>query len=236
VFATFSGPMIWRSRLAAAVLHSGPDAVVGGRTALHLHGVLEQPAEPLEVCVPEGQRRRGAAVSSGGLLVSERRHLDLLTQPAPWPPRLRVEHAVLDVADGLAREDAVVGLVLDAVRRRRTTGERLREALDGRARHRWRKVLAEVLGEAAEGVHSMLERRYLRDVERAHRLPRAVRQHRAETADGIRYWDLRYPDQGVVIELDGWPPTRCMPSVGTTPGAAGSWWPATSHWCTAGMR
>ena len=189
-----------RTRLAAAVLHAGADAAVAGRTALHLHGVLERPPEKVELCVPFGRQRRGRSVGSE-LVVSARRHLDRLVQPVPWPPRVRVEPAVLDVLEQLDQQ-AALALVLDAVRRRRTTVPRLREALDGRARHRWRGVLGEMLHDAGEGVHSMLEHRYLHGVERAHGLPRARRQQRAVTADGIRYWDLRY-EQGVVVELDG---------------------------------
>lgn len=201
VFVTFTGPVPWRTRLAAAVLHAGSGAVAGGRTALHLHGVLEAPPERIELCLPEGLTRRTGAVKAGTVTVSTRRHLDRMIQTAPWPPRLRVEHAVLDVTEGLS-EDGAVALVLDAVRRRRTTAPRLRQTLDGRARHRWRELLGEVLLDAERGVHSMLERRYLHDVEQAHGLPRAVRQQRAVTADGVRYWDLRY-EQGVVVELDG---------------------------------
>lgn len=202
VFATFSGPVSWHARVAAAVLQAGPAAAVAGRTALRLHGVLEHPPERIELCLPEGLPRRGAAVRSGAVTVRRRRHLDAMVQTAPWPPRLRVEHAVLDVADTCTDVQAVVSLVLDAVRRRRTTATRLREALVGRARHRWRDLLGEVLQEADDGVHSMLERRYLHGVERAHGLPHAVRQVRAVAPDGIRYRDLRY-EQGVVVELDG---------------------------------
>lgn len=201
VFVTFTGPVPWRTRLAAAVLHAGPEAAVGGRASLHLHGVLEQPPQRIELCLPEGAVPRTRATRAGIVAVSARRHLERMVQAAPWPPRLRVEEAVLDVADDVA-EDAAVSLVLDAVRRRRTTVARLRGALDGRSRHRWRRVLGDVLLDADQGVHSVLERRYLNGVERAHGLPRAVRQQRAVTADGIRFWDLCY-EQGVVVELDG---------------------------------
>jgi very-short-patch-repair endonuclease len=48
-----------------------------------------------------------------------------------------------------------------------------------------------------------LETRYLRQVERAHGLPPAIRQIRVRSATGTTYDDARYPEFGVVVELDG---------------------------------
>lgn len=48
---------------------------------------------------------------------------------------------------------------------------------------------------------SLLEHGYLR-LERAHGLPSARRQRRAETAEAV-YRDVRYPGVDVVVELDG---------------------------------
>ena len=206
--AAFSGPVPWITRVVGAVLHAGRDAAVAGRTALRLHGVLDardagadphHPDEPIEVCVPHDRR----VARTAGMSVRRCRDLGARVQQVPFPPRLRVEEAVLDVADTCTDLARVLALVLAAVQRRRTTAARLREALGKRSRHRWRPLLLEVLAEAADGVHSMLERRYLRDVERAHGLPRAERQHRDRTSAGTRYRDLRYRAQQLVVELDG---------------------------------
>jgi hypothetical protein len=64
-------------------------------------------------------------------------------------------------------------------------------------------VLADVLADAREGVASPLEQRYLRDVERAHGLPRASRNTPRIGPDGRIYRDAHYEDWGVVAELDG---------------------------------
>ncbi len=199
VFATFSGPVPWRTSLAGAVLYAGPGAAVGGRTALHLAGVIDGPPSTLDLVIPEERR----VVRPPGLTVVSRRGLEGLVQPVPWPPRLRLEEAVIDLTDQAPDDAAAINLVLAAVQRRRTTPARLRAALVARSRHRRRGLLLEVLTDAADGVHSLLERRYLRDVERAHGLPAAVRQHREVTAGGVRYRDLRYEEQQVVVELDG---------------------------------
>jgi hypothetical protein len=48
--------------------------------------------------------------------------------------------------------------------------------MDARARVRWRAEMSRVLADIGDGVHSALEYRYVRDVERAHRLPAAKRR------------------------------------------------------------
>ena len=69
--------------------------------------------------------------------------------------------------------------------------------------------MLEVLADVAEGAESPLERRYLRDVERAHGLPRGERQVRETVClvggEGLRtvVRDVRYADHAAVVELDG---------------------------------
>jgi hypothetical protein len=52
-------------------------------------------------------------------------------------------------------------------------------------------------------VHSSLEHRYLRDVERPHALPRGTRQARARHDRRTQYRDVLYEEYGVAVELDG---------------------------------
>jgi hypothetical protein len=68
---------------------------------------------------------------------------------------------------------------------------------------RWHAEMLGALGIIADGVHSNLEFRYVRDVERAHGLPAAKRQ--AKTVRGARsqYIDNLYEAFGVAVELDG---------------------------------
>ena len=54
-----------------------------------------------------------------------------------------------------------------------------------------------------EGVHSNLEYRYVRDVERPHGLPRAARQVRVIRDGAPRYLDNLYEEGMVCVELDG---------------------------------
>ena len=115
------------------------------------------------------------------------------------PPRLTVEDTVLDLATTGSDGD-VVTLVADALRLRLTTPSRLRAALGRRARHPRRRLLTELLTDA-DGIESGLELAYLRDVERAHDLPRAIRQ--GGLPDLPYRTDVDYDEFGLLVELDG---------------------------------
>ncbi|MBI4943340.1 MAG: type IV toxin-antitoxin system AbiEi family antitoxin domain-containing protein [Actinobacteria bacterium] len=203
VFVVHTGPVSAEARTWAALLYAGPGAVVGGRTALWLGGVLDEPPQAVTVCIPVGRRVR----RQPGLVVVRTATLADARHPVASPPRLRVEEAVLDVAAAAVRPWDAVDVVLRAVQRRTTTADRLRRRLRARRRHRWRRLLELVLEDVVAGVRSALEREYLRRVERAHRLPageynpveRLVERRRERT----RYRDVRYGVWALVVELDG---------------------------------
>ncbi|WP_088316904.1 hypothetical protein [Kineosporia sp. R_H_3] len=205
VYATFTGPVPPMTRVWAAVLAAGDGAALGGTTALWLWQVLPVCPGRLTLCVPE---RRRVVAPAGSYLV-RRRHLADRVHPAGAPPRLRLEEAVLDVTDEAADLGTVVEVVLRATASRRTTPARLRLALRGRKQHRRRRLLEEILGEAADGVQSALERRYRRDVERRHALPHGERNRAEPVHDAAgrllrhRYRDVRYRRWSLVVELDG---------------------------------
>ena len=203
VFVVHTGPVSALVRTWAALLYAGPGAVAGGRTALWLWQVLDDPPFAVTVCVPAQRRVRGRR----GLVIRRAGALARATHPALSPPRLRLEEAVLDVADDATRPWEAVDVVLRAVQRRATTAARLRRALAARSRHRWRRLLGLVLEDVVAGALSALEREFLRTVERAHGLPsgaynpgelvRELRQRRR------RYRDVRYHPWRLVVELDG---------------------------------
>lgn len=73
-----------------------------------------------------------------------------------------------------------------------------------RPRHRWRRLLLQVLAEARDGVASPLELAYRRSVERGHGLPHGLRNLREPlSSGGSRYRDVRYSRWRVIVELDG---------------------------------
>ena len=86
---------------------------------------------------------------------------------------------VIDLANAATSLDDVIACVTAAFARDLTSEERLRREAATRARLRWRADLSETIPTAADGAHSILEYRYDRDVERAHRLPPARKQTRS---------------------------------------------------------
>jgi hypothetical protein len=147
-------------------------------------------------------RNRHVKTPSGVVLV-RRSRLEDLAQLHLSPPRLRLDEALVDVADAAPRESDAVAVLTDACQRGRSTPARLLHVVRGRARLRRRRLLTELLGDVSIGVRSVLERRYVRDVERPHGLPTGRRQRRVVTRRGSTYRDVEYREQLTVVELDG---------------------------------
>jgi hypothetical protein len=149
--------------------------------------------------VPAG--RQIAPVS--GVVVHYSSLLAKTRHPALLPPRTRVEETVLDLATAADSLDTALSWLLRGCASRRTTPDRIAAAMAGRARVRWRTELGAALSLGAEGVHSLLEFRYVDRVARPHGLPVATRQCRVVRAGRRQYQDVTYQAYGVVVELDG---------------------------------
>jgi hypothetical protein len=118
-------------------------------------------------------------------------------------PRSTLEETVRDLADVSRTAEDAVAWAIKACQRRLSTPDRITAALTGRNRVRWRLDLTDAVAEVRTGVHSPLELRYLRDVERRHGLPRGDRQAVTIRRGTRQYADVRYTKYGVVVELDG---------------------------------
>lgn len=178
----------------AGTLMGGDDAAVGGLAAANLHGLTADAVHSVAVWVAAS---RQVAVAPGWTF--HRDGQNRLGRRHGGPSRLSVEDVILDLAGELA-EDALVAIVTRAVQQRRTTPQRIRRALTVRSQVSRRRFLEELVADTATGVESPLERRYLRDVERAHGLPRSVRQ---VSLRAHRRSDVDYPGYGLLVELDG---------------------------------
>ncbi len=152
--------------LWAAVLRAGPGATLSHLTAAELHKLIDAPAETIFVTVPSTRR-----VATPGLLIRTSGRIEQARQPGREPPRTSVEETVLDLAELALTFDDACGWITSACGRRLTTEAKLRAALATRKKMKWRAELGDVLAAAGDGIHSVLEYRYLRDVERAHGLP-----------------------------------------------------------------
>jgi hypothetical protein len=202
VYAAFTGEPSREARLWAAVLRVGPGTALSHESAAEIHGLIDKPTKQIHVSVP-AECRVGRNTKIRGVIIHRSRRLAPEWQP-PWQlPRTSVEDTVLDLAAAAKTFDDAYGWISAAIGRRRTTPERLSKALTSRSRMRWRAWIAAALADAADGVHSPLERHYVHGVECAHGLPAARRQARRRHDGGNRYLDNLYEDYGVCVELDG---------------------------------
>jgi very-short-patch-repair endonuclease len=198
-YATFTGEVSRAARRWAALLRLGPDAVLSHLSAAEEIGLTGESAGPVHVSMP--------AVCSptpvAGIVIHRSRYLELRRHPSRLPPQTRVEDTVLDLAEAARDLDEAVGWVATACGRRLTTSTRVARAMAARGRLRRRAELRDAVAVVALGCHSVLEWRYLRDVEQAHALPSGHRQQRRSRRGGSYVDDVHYRDHAVRVELDG---------------------------------
>jgi hypothetical protein len=199
VYATFSGDPPRSAQLWAAVLAAGPDAMLSYQSAAEVWKLADQPSRPVHVTVPNQRRVRPIR----GVVVHYCDRAEQARHPAALPPRTLLEETVLDLAGAAACLDDAIACITRALGRNLTTQAQLRQAMTARRRVRWRAELTELLSPDAAGLHSILEVRYHRDVERPHGLPAGTRQTPFTIGTRRAYRDRFYDDYLTVVELDG---------------------------------
>lgn len=186
------GDPTWQGFVHASLLRGGPDSALGAGAACHLHGVLLQPPDGVTVWSPDPR----ADLSLGPWHTRFRRgHRRGFGRPR----RTKLEDALLDLA-GDADEDTLLEAVTRAFQTGRTLPARLREAMATRPRVHRRRLLEDLCDLKSTGIHSVLEWRFHRTVERAHRLLTPSRQVTVQFGESV---DVHYPEFGVIVELDG---------------------------------
>lgn len=195
IYLTHTGDPTWLQLAWCAVLDAWP-AVLCGESALHA-AMGEGVDSPIHIAVAPDRR----VSVRPGVVVHHDKHLWERPQWNLHPPRARLEEAILDIAASASESDAIAALA-DPVQGRLTTAERLLAALEARARIRLRRFIFAVLRDVRDGTRSVLEHRFLTNVERPHGLPTPIRQSPTKVGRP-GYRDLEYPELGLVIELDG---------------------------------
>jgi very-short-patch-repair endonuclease len=199
VYAAFTGEPPREAVLWAAALRAGPRSILSHETSAELDGLLDGHSKLIHVTVPESQHRSPAA----GLVIHRSSRSIAVRSQWRLPLRTATEETVLDLTEVTNSFDDVVSLLARACQRRLTTPFHLGETLRLRARVRWRTEIERALRDVATGVHSALEYRYLRDVERPHGLPTAHRQAPASQNGHLIYRDALYRRYRLAVELDG---------------------------------
>lgn len=200
VFIHHTGELTWLQRAWAAVLTTAPSALAAESAIRAADGPGRAGASsgPIHVAID----RKRTLVAPPGVRILRVSHL---AERVLWnvsPPRVRLEHAVLEVAARARSDFRAIATMADAVQSRRTTGPRLAAALVARQRIARRSFLASVIEDITAGTCSVLEHGYLIRVERQHGLPLASRQT-LTSARGPIYRDVDYKPLPLVVELDG---------------------------------
>ena len=199
IYATTTGPLTLAARRWAAVLACGPDAALSHHTAAAMHGLAADNGDPIHVTVPVERRLR----RTPEIQVHRSRHLSHTRHPTLEPARTRVEPTALDLVHIAKSVDQALVIVAQACQRRLTTAARLRAEVSLRHSLRWRRQVLAALDDVGRGAHSLLELRYLRDVERRHGLPRSRRQRPVDRGRRREWTDVSYDEFATVVELDG---------------------------------
>lgn len=202
VYATFSGKLSREAKLWAVVLRIGPNAVLSHETAAEVQGVIDGPSSRIHVTVP-AERNPSRWADLRGVVIHRSVNCRADPQP-PWQlPRTPINETILDLAASANSLDDAYAWLSRAVTRRLTTTGLLADALAARKKIARRAWLADALTDVGDGVHFPLEGRWVRDVERAHGLPKATRQARRASEAGVRCLDNLYEPYGLCAELDG---------------------------------
>lgn len=178
----------WQGLAWAGVLLARGVGVLGGRSAGFLHGLCAAP-EVIEVLAPRRIKNRGCW------------RFRQVQPPSTTgsPPRTKIDDAALGLC-AWTNEAETLTTLADAVASRRTTAKNLLAVALKTPQLPNRRLIVEVLGDVADGIHSALEERFLRAVIRRHGLPEPERQE--SVSAGTRS-DNVYREHGLIIELDG---------------------------------
>lgn len=215
VYSTVTGALTRGAQLWAAILVCSkevvlsrgapgpphkPDAALSHETAAYLHGLADKDPGLIHLTIPTARR---IPVASPSIRVHMSIRLDETRHPALEPPRTALVPTVVDLSQTAQSTDHAISWLTRACGKRLTTPDQLLVALAARKKLRRRRELVEALGDTSIGSHSILELRYLRDVERAHGLPEGRRQRRRITHGTITYEDVVYEEFDTTVELDG---------------------------------
>ena len=177
------------ARYLAAVWACGDGAVLSGRAAAHLWGILKGAAPPPEVTAPSERRVEGVTTHRA-------RSIERTTHrgiPITTVPRTLVDLAAHLSLDALARACHEAGVIYD------TTPQQVDAVLAKRPTTKGAAKLREILHGDVQVTLSELERQFQARLEEAG-LPLPKTNKRAHG----RRVDCRWPDHRLTVELDSY--------------------------------
>jgi hypothetical protein len=206
VYYAIPGPVPREAELWGAILRVGHGAVLSHETAAEVWRITDARSAVIHVSVP---RKAGPVPTPAGTRVHYSARLPRAEFAAAvamkMPPVVGAAETVLDLAATSPTAEEAVAWAIKACQRRKADPVLIAMIMTepGHRQIRWRRDLHDALAEIRAGVESPLERRYLRDVEKAHRLPVGARQVKTKRGASVQFHDVRYQEYGVGVELDG---------------------------------
>jgi hypothetical protein len=201
IYVDHTGEPTWSQRAWMGVLVAEPAALAGTAALRAVTGPGPRYDEtvPIEIAVDVARH----LPQHSGFNLARMAHLSERVQWTASPPRVRFEHAALDVAQRATNHFALVAHLADVCQSRCTTADRLLQVLEVRPRMSRRRFLGDVLTDIANGTCSVLEHGYLTKIERPHGLPTGSRQPSERHEGTVVYRDDDYAAYRRLVELDG---------------------------------
>lgn len=202
VVSTTTGPLSLEQRRWLGVLHGGPTAMIGGLSAAECHGMRHWSRDEITVLVSNPMSFEPL---DGFRFFRTRRSHQVLVAAGELPV-CGIQPAVLMFASREPQLRTALGAVTAAVQQRLTTADELIDWLAILAPLRRSRQVRELLGDVADGAHSLAEV----DVRKACR-DHGVQPPRSQTPRRDRSGRRRYTDcewtlgdgTVVVLEVDG---------------------------------
>lgn len=185
------------SLLQAAAMYAAPAGALSHTTALWCWHLLTPLPRPLHVTVPASRQPYGSA-----LIRAHRRYGPLSSVTRMGLDVVSLESALLNSWPLLKCDDRR-RVLIDAVRTRRTTVERLRAGCDALPKLRDRPELRQLIDLLDAGCQSELELFGHTRVFRHPSMPELQAQYPIRLRQKTIYADLADPELRVAIELDG---------------------------------
>jgi len=197
VYVTHNGPVSGRQQLWAAVLAAsgGGPALLGGSSALLLHGLKRFDDPLIHVVVPLGRRSRRPPV---GVRIHRTSQVPASDIAPSSPPATTAARALVDAASWARSDRQARTIIAMCFQQRLVTGADVGRALGRMPRAPRRDLLARTVTDAAAGAHSLGELDLVA-LCRREKLPLpSLQQRRA-----CRYLDAVWVEWGVWAEIDG---------------------------------
>ena len=203
VISTTTGPLSWDQRLWRAVLHAGPDALIGGLTAAEVLGLRNWHRESVTVLVTNPLSFEPL---DGVIFFRTRRPMSELAALRTELPVCRVEPAVLLFAGYESNRRTAHGAVAATVQQRLSTADRLVDWLERLCPLRRAREFRALLVDISGGAQSLAEVD-LRRACREHGIARPGSQRmRRDRSGKLRYTDAEWrlaDGRTLVLEVDG---------------------------------